>query len=193
MRSDHRANTREPQMLSALVLVALGVAGCIQEGVVLERGNVDGAVTDQGAQDGATDQPLMDGDVLDTDVPDTNVAPDDGVDAGPAGNVTIRLTGFNAYAGMTIRARLGALSGTVVSAVIQADGTAIIVLNQIFTILNSTYFESYVDVDGSGSCNPVSDHLAAANVILDRNGDDYEVDLDESDTNSGLLGCLVLN
>jgi hypothetical protein len=188
MHSERPVNMGWARVLVALALLAQGLTGCIQEGVVLERGNLDGAVTDQGPQDGGADQEVMDGDVPDTDVP-----VDDGVDAGPTGNVTIRLTGFNAYAGMTIRARLGALSGTVVSAIIQADGTAIIVLNQIFTILNSTYFESYVDVDGSGSCNPVSDHLAAANVILDRNGDDYEVELDESDTNSGLLGCLVLN
>lgn len=188
MRSEHPRNARCAWGLLVLTLSAQALTGCIQEGVVLERGNPDGAVPDQGPQDGGADQDIMDG-----DVPDTGVPVDDGVDAGPTGNVTIRLTGFNAYAGMTIRARLGALSGTVVSAIIQADGTAIIVLNQIFTILNSTYFESYIDVDGSGSCNPVSDHLAAANVILDRNGDNYEVDLDESATNSGLLGCLALN
>lgn len=188
MRSERASNPRAPRRVTALALalLTLGPTGCIQEGVALER--TDGAIADQGPQDGSADQQVMDGDVQDTAVP-----PDDGVDAGPTGNVTIHLTGFNAYAGMTIRARLGALSGTVVSAVIQADGTAVIVLNQIFTILNSTYFESYVDVDASGSCNPLNDHLAAANVILDRNGDDYEVELDESDTNAGLLGCLVLN
>jgi len=172
----------------APALLAVSLAGCVQEGVVLERSNLDGSVTDQGPQDGSADQQVMDGEVTDSHVP-----LDDGVDAGPTGNVTIRLTGFNAYAGMTIRARLGALSGTIVSAIIQPDGTAVIVLNQVFTILNSTYFESYIDVDGSGSCSSANDHLAAANVILDRNGDNYEVELDESDTNSGLLGCLVLN
>ncbi len=170
--------------VAVMAVASLGLAGCIEGGVVLERGSLDGAVTDQG-----TDQAVMDGDVTDAPLVDDGVD----VDAGPTGNVTIHLTGFDDYAGMTIRARLGALSGTVVSAVIQADGTATIILNQIFTILNSTYFESYVDVDGSGSCSPVNDHLAAANVILDRNGDDYEVELDESDTSSGLLGCLVLN
>ena len=112
---------------------------------------------------------------------------------GPTGNVTIRLTGFEDYAGMTIRARLGALSGTVVSGVIQADGTAVLILNSIFTILNSTYFESYVDEDGSGSCNPLFDHLAAANIILQRDGDNYEAELDESDTSAGITGCFVLN
>lgn len=188
MRSERHAEARVGWRLALLALLGLGLTGCIQEGVVLERSDLDGSVMDQGPRDGDTDQPVLDG-----DLPDTEVPLDDGVDAGPTGNVTVRLTGFNAYAGMTIRARLGALSGTVVSGVIQADGTAILVLNQIFTILNSTYFESYVDVDGSGSCNPVNDHLAAANVILDRNGDDYEVLLDESDTSAGLLGCLVLN
>ena len=39
----------------------------------------------------------------------------------------------------------------------------------------------------------LNDHLAAANIILDRNGDNYEAELDESDTSAGITGCLVLN
>lgn len=187
MRSERLANVRTRWWLVGLGMLALGLVGCVEGGVVLERSNLDGSVSDQGPTDGSTDQPLTDNHV--TDAP----LLDDGVDAGPTGNVTIRLTGFNDYAGMTIRARLGALSGTVVSGVIQADGTAVLILNQIFTILNSTYFESYIDVDGSGSCNPLNDHLAAANIILDRDGDNYEASLDESDTSAGITGCLVLN
>lgn len=190
MRSERHPPAQWPQRLAVLGLLALALVGCmvgcVEGGVVLERSNRDGAVDDQGPADGSTDQPSTDSDVTDAPI-------DTGVDAGPTGNVTIRLTGFEDYAGMTIRARLGALSGTVVTGVIQADGTAILILNSIFTILNSTYFESYVDVDGSGSCNPLNDHLAAANIILDRDGDNYEAELDESDTSAGITGCFVLN
>ena len=185
MRSERHPHTALGR-LGPLAL-ALALTACVEGGVVLERGSLDGSVTDQGSMDGSTDQPVTDTNV--TDMPML----DDGVDAGPTGNVTIRLTGFEDYAGMTIRARLGALSGTVVSGVIQADGTAVLILNSIFTILNSTYFESYVDEDGSGSCNPLFDHLAAANIILQRDGDNYEAELDESDTSAGITGCFVLN
>ncbi|MCB9658389.1 MAG: hypothetical protein R3B40_21270 [Polyangiales bacterium] len=159
--------------------------GCVDAGVVLERVVVDGSITPDAGVDG--DSAVDAGDAA------VDAGPDAQQDAGPTGNVTIYLTGFDAYAGMTIYARLGALSGVVVSATIQPDGTAVMVLNQIFTILSSTYFESYVDVDGSGSCSSGIDHLAASNVFLTRNGDNYTVTLDESDTTSPLLGCLVLN
>jgi hypothetical protein len=163
--------------VAALLLLSVG---CVESGVVLRRDAVDAALpVDQG--------PLPDA--------GADAAPplDSGVDAGPQGNVTIYLTGFDAYAGMTIRARLGALSSVIASAVIQPDGTAVIVLNQILTILSSTYFESYIDVDGSGTCSASSDRLAASNVFLTDDGENSRVDLDESDTSSPLLGCLVLN
>ncbi|MCA9535904.1 MAG: hypothetical protein KC593_19595 [Myxococcales bacterium] len=182
-RAALRALALAPYALAlSLTVSSVAQLGCVDAGVVLERVVVDGSI----AEDGGTD---ADGEM--------DAGPDAGPDAqedgGPTGNVTIYLTGFDAYAGMTIYARLGALSGVVVSATIQPDGTAVMILNQIFTILSSTYFESYVDVDGSGSCSSGADHLAASNVFLTRNGDDYTVTLDESDTSAPLLGCLVLN
>lgn len=169
--------------LGLLGLWSLGQSGCVEGGVVLERPSVD-ASRDMAPFDA---EPLGDGALLDAQ------ATDAGVDAGPAGNVTVYLTGFQAYAGLTIRARLGALSGVIASAVIQPDGTAVIVLNQIITILSQTYFESYVDVDASGSCSSAVDVLAASNVSLVPEGDGQRADLDASDTSAPILGCLVLN
>jgi hypothetical protein len=181
MRSDAVLPSRYAR--AALAALALTLGACVDAGVVLERSAADGSVPDGAVMADAAPDQSGDSGLFDSGVP-----PDVGGDAGPSGNVTIYLTGFEAYAGMTIRARLGALSAAIASAVIQPDGTAVIILNQIFTILSSTYFESYVDVDGSGSCSSVSDHL-----FLTNQGDNYRVDLDESDTSSPLLGCLVLN
>ncbi|MCA9532879.1 MAG: hypothetical protein KC593_04340 [Myxococcales bacterium] len=182
MRSDAALLSR--YVRAALASLALTLGACVDAGVVLERSTTDGSVPDSAiVADAALDQ-------SDDTGPLDNGAPPD---AGPGGNVTIYLTGFEAYAGMTIRARLGALSSVIASAVIQPDGTAVIILNQIFTILSSTYFESYVDVDGSGSCSSLNDHLAAANVFLTNEGNNYRVNLDEADTSAPLLGCLVLN
>jgi hypothetical protein len=168
------------------LLLALALTGCDANAVVLVRhGGQDGATTD-GMVDATVPQDARVDALAEAGVDATT---DD--DAAVPATVEVRATGYGAFVGKTIYARLGTFSANIVSTTIAADGTAIFVFPPVtFAILNNILFDTYVDVDDNGDCDRNTDDVGGRLINLVEGSDGtYRASYDRSDLSPPLINC----
>lgn len=159
-------------------VLALALSACdMSAAVLVQHGREDGGITD--ADIGDADDASEDGNIVVDAGPDADVTPDAGVTAA----VRVYGTGFEAFAGETVYARLGPFSFNVVSGTIAPDGTFVLDFPPVtFAVFDNIYFDLYVDENGDGDCQWAQEETGGRNVTLHETGPGtYETTIDRDE------------